>query len=1031
MKDYLSKVKKPNYISDELIKTIDMIAQARDNELAFDKTIIAEIVSLSNAITGEYYVSYQQGKFKAYAPTSLNFIYQKGTNVYVKIPGGDFSAKKLIEGQANSNINTNEFSSPDDGKIIEMMIPFEDKNEYGILAYAEPKSPYYEKVIYENNGEYLNESFKNVFLSYPKIKISADFKNDFKGSFQAGNFGLSVEFYTENADGTQNLDRTITRRLEVGYGGFSGSLSSYQAYAPQYSTYEITNITLTNIKKITFFQERFQEYDTVYDSQGEKIFVNDSTPNIFVRNVKIAFCALSNDKEKMYQVYAKPRGDLTLATNESRVQLEGLFYYLDQNILDADSCVCKWFKQNPEITIASEFYNSDIGPGWEEIVDPELVDFNLLTVRGIDVYQKLNIKLLIIYKNKAFPMVEPVTLYKQGNNRFAIVKTENENGPILKLLDGSTAGLKEVIWYALLEDGTYEQCNYESSLELNISNYMRYSKVEFYASITLADGETKVFYDYTLINDLLFGKVNVVFAGQDTFLYDANGNISYTEETTELSLMPSITYGENVVPKNIYWVGPGDVTILQIAYSYDYSMLTNMRVDSQSNKLYFKIKNRFDNSKNVNTLKLVVETTDGDIYYFNKNINFVKEGSQGTNGLTYTMIVEQCDVEGKTIEDGIQPMIYNPLTKAWSSIYLRLHVRENGSEIYDGQKVYINGQQTGSYSITYRYEPINVSVNLQNGVYTITGIEAPDSDNITELTKQGQYFVKLSAEIVVNENTTIVTLYYPILIGVGQLKPEQFQLNNLPKEIIYNTSGEPSYNDNAISVLYNGQPLIPLSVPQSLNNNLFIQEFISYQNDLNGERSYRIYPTSSYQGAYFPTSAETNKTLTAMGAIKIKLTGFVANTYIIQPVVMLLSTELNQKIQGYNGTQVTIVDEDTVDLEDTKDINSALGLGKIDPNYGTFCDGLVIGTETGTNKSGIYLIDDNNSPTNTIKNDGSINLGNGIFTANKKEDGGMRFSILGLFSVETDSQGKATYISLQEQFENTIKDLIKKNGETN
>ena len=56
--EYLSIVKKPNYISDELIKTIDIIATARDNELAFDKTIIAEVITLNNAETGEYYVEY-------------------------------------------------------------------------------------------------------------------------------------------------------------------------------------------------------------------------------------------------------------------------------------------------------------------------------------------------------------------------------------------------------------------------------------------------------------------------------------------------------------------------------------------------------------------------------------------------------------------------------------------------------------------------------------------------------------------------------------------------------------------------------------------------------------------------------------------------------------------------------------------------------------------------------------------------------------------------------------------------------------
>ena len=38
--------------------------------------------------------------------------------------------------------------------------------------------------------------------------------------------------------------------------------------------------------------------------------------------------------------------------------------------------------------------------------------------------------------------------------------------------------------------------------------------------------------------------------------------------------------------------------------------------------------------------------------------------------------------------------------------------------------------------------------------------------------KKYKELVKTNQEV--NENTIIVTLYYPILIGVGQLKPEQF-----------------------------------------------------------------------------------------------------------------------------------------------------------------------------------------------------------------------------------------------------------------
>ena len=85
--EHLAVVKQPREISNSLLETIDYIASARDAELLFDKTVIAEIISLNNADTGEYFVEYQRGKFRAYTPSNLSYVYPKGTNVYVKIPG--------------------------------------------------------------------------------------------------------------------------------------------------------------------------------------------------------------------------------------------------------------------------------------------------------------------------------------------------------------------------------------------------------------------------------------------------------------------------------------------------------------------------------------------------------------------------------------------------------------------------------------------------------------------------------------------------------------------------------------------------------------------------------------------------------------------------------------------------------------------------------------------------------------------------------------------------------------------------------
>ena len=101
LRDSISKAQeavsgKASNIATGLIETIDYIAKTRDSELQFDKTIIAEIVHCNNITTGEYYVRYQQGLFKAYWLGDQSIIYDPGVNVYIKIPNGDFSLKKII-----------------------------------------------------------------------------------------------------------------------------------------------------------------------------------------------------------------------------------------------------------------------------------------------------------------------------------------------------------------------------------------------------------------------------------------------------------------------------------------------------------------------------------------------------------------------------------------------------------------------------------------------------------------------------------------------------------------------------------------------------------------------------------------------------------------------------------------------------------------------------------------------------------------------------------------------------------------------
>ena len=284
--EYLATIKKPKEITDALLETIDYIARARDAELSFDKTIIAEVISLNDASTGEYFVEYQKGKFRAYAPATLTYVYSKGTNVYVKVPGGDFTQKKTIEGKASATSYTEEEYSDLSQQVVEISEIYSNGNEYGILAYApepkkeeeetskdnednssddiredtstdtqvkdnkepieeeEDKSKYYEQVIYENNNLTEDVIFISLLTTYPRIMIQADFRTQFYGTMMAGNYGLKVDFVEKDTG------IVFSRRLDII--NFSGSIYDYEVFSPQYVIYDLTGINLIGIKKITF-----------------------------------------------------------------------------------------------------------------------------------------------------------------------------------------------------------------------------------------------------------------------------------------------------------------------------------------------------------------------------------------------------------------------------------------------------------------------------------------------------------------------------------------------------------------------------------------------------------------------------------------------------------------------------------------------------------------------------------------------------------------------------------------------------------
>lgn len=82
-------------VSESICQAVDTIVSQRLQEVSFDTTVVCTITDIVDAQKGEYIVKNENGRFTAYASSPSTQYYQ-GASVYVTIPRGDYSARKII-----------------------------------------------------------------------------------------------------------------------------------------------------------------------------------------------------------------------------------------------------------------------------------------------------------------------------------------------------------------------------------------------------------------------------------------------------------------------------------------------------------------------------------------------------------------------------------------------------------------------------------------------------------------------------------------------------------------------------------------------------------------------------------------------------------------------------------------------------------------------------------------------------------------------------------------------------------------------
>lgn len=891
-----------NTTSEAIFQTVDILVDKKLAALQYDKTVTAEIYSIVNLDTGEYKVKYSGNIVSAFSD-DVEKQYKVGDNVYVTIPQDDLSARKRIVCKTSEqSLSYGEMMSLSNS-IVEKSPTFDTMYEYdrfaerGVVAGAPADSDLSYQIIYEGEESGYHGLFRQYASENDLIRIKASFLTTFHCEHTQGNYGLEVQFFTQSGD-------IVSYRLDLS--AFNGDPYRFQVYSPQSIVIQAQKNYLTGLKQIKLFEENF-----IYDRYVESGLITDrenrTIANIFVKDIEIQFVEQRDLTDNLYYLdISTPQGN-AFTDEITTLDLVGRLIYQGDNIMSDSTCECKWFERDISVMLGSELYDKNAGVGWAPVAASES---NTMTLTADQVVHQKQYKLVVIY-NENVVMTAQTTIYNLNSDYlFSLRQTTVGEDIIVEIQNNADDIVLIGDWYMLYPDGSYTAVEFQQN-EIVVTNLLLYSSVTFICGVyNMQHTEIIGVLEHTITNSSSEDDVTISYSGEDTFRYDANGDIAVEDAEKERTLQVVLTWRDGVgTSYRVEWIGPDGNDITNVRYNPSQSMIENLWVDN-SNILHYTIKQKYKVNFNNNTILVRIITMDGQEYSFQKEILFLKDGDQGTNGTTYVTAVRPFDTTTGLKLSGLNPLIYR--NNAWqNTLPLRCYVYKDGELINDN----------GSYTLSYQWTGINV--NLADGTADDRKVASGMSPLIS--TPAGGY-VKVQVTINDNKNGRTYDIYcnYPIDVSLDFTDNEirNIDISSIPSYIKYTASGvNPQFYSNNIQFLVNG-------IDRSNNITSLTQNILTIEQD---DGLYYLEPAASF-------IFEDNSVALLRCAD--------GNKYIYHPVILYLDTYGNEAINGWDGTSLEVnEDEEYV-------YAPQIGAGTKD-SFNRFT-GVIMGKDSIQDKIGLY-----------------------------------------------------------------------------
>lgn len=357
-----------------LLKAIDTLASYRIDQMDADKTVVATIVQCTNALTGEYLVKCDGGNMKAYAQGEAT--YSQDETVYVLVPKGDYTQKKMILSTMSSGGSGNltfVTSVANDYNVIGGdVISKNGALPVGLNSYyKEDMIPLY---LYDTDPpdgspELIvnNEDLSAYIKQAQAILIQADFRTALPREHRkttTGDYGIQVVCAFAGKDNPEEVTYTS---YVLNVTSMVGNPYQYNNFTTQQAMFEVDAERFLYIDSIIAFSNNFVlEDDAVAaDQWGDDIFVD----NIQVYGLQ-EIAATSGDY--MLKLSMPQGGIFKISGNQTPEDvvlsvLARVTYKVTQDL--SQDTTFYWGKEDMEVGSLSEYYNAYLGSGWRYMTE--------------------------------------------------------------------------------------------------------------------------------------------------------------------------------------------------------------------------------------------------------------------------------------------------------------------------------------------------------------------------------------------------------------------------------------------------------------------------------------------------------------------------------------------------------------------------------------------------------------------------------------------------------------------------------------